>query len=463
MPEARQPVRKASSDVIFVLGAGVDKILGLPLLNTLFKDLSEFARGAGKGINKAIRAHAKRVPFDLQTYSGDEAENLGQKLLGSHPHLLSRILTALGKHPDAASDNVKAIKSLMSKLSVIKNENDLDETLVAQLSRMAGEPDAGVVDTLLDTNHIAFRPKIRQAMKALFSQVSGEIPNLTREEQEAFAEVIAILSNFEELLGNLFVGYFTKHLPDQRKYFYLAWLFWAYIRYREEGGRASRERSFYKTLSEVGPGGGIITFNYTDFFYPEARPCNGYFHGDSKSFIRFHKREYVTNNVQMREAMTLDRMEAFLTELQVDWTTDPPEVSLPGFIPPLAVKPIICTEYLERWYQCGQTIKAAKTIFIAGYSFSVADEHFNDLIRKGNPQANLIVVDPKIDAVIDRVCQTLNHDKTGLRSTQIQGLECKADARLTFVQAKAEDLNSDRVLEILRSTTPEPATAKKAV
>jgi hypothetical protein len=461
MPETRNAAHRVSSDVLFVLGAGVDRVLGLPLLNTLFKDLSEFARGVGKGINKAIRKHAKRVPFDLQTYSGDEAENLGQKLLGSHTHLLPKIVSALDKHPDSGSDNVSAIKSLMKKLSAIKNENELDESLVAKLARMAGEEASGVIDTLLDTNHIAFRPTIRQAIKTLFSQVSSEIPNLTREEQDAFAEVIAILSNFEELLGNLFTGYFTKHIPNQKKYFYLAWLFWAYIRYREDAGRANRERSFYKTLSEVGPGGGIITFNYTDFFYADARPRNGYFHGDSRSFIRFHTREYVANDVQMKEATTLDRMEAFIHDLHVDWTTDPPEVPVPALVPPLAVKPIICTEYLERWYECGQRIKGARTILIAGYSFSVADEHFNDLLRKGNPRAKLIVVDPKIDGVIDRVCHTLNHDKTRLRSTRIQGLECKADDRLMFVQAKAEDVSSDRLLTLLDDAPQVPPAPKK--
>ena len=57
--------------MIFVLGAGVDRVLGLPLLNTLFKDLSDFTRGPGKAINKAIRNHAKPLPLDLQTYGGD--------------------------------------------------------------------------------------------------------------------------------------------------------------------------------------------------------------------------------------------------------------------------------------------------------------------------------------------------------------------------------------------------------
>lgn len=446
---SHRPGGRAGNDVVFVLGAGVDRVLDLPLLNTLFRDLSDFVRGPGESINKAIRDHAKPLRFNLQTYGGDEAENLGQKLLGSHPHLLPRILAALEKHPDAANANVAAIKTLMTKLSAIADENELDEAMIAQLSRLAGEADAGVGDTLLDTNRIAFRPKVRQAMKALLTQVSAEIPNLNREEQEAFAEVITILSNFEELMASLFTGYFTKHIPDQKKYFYLAWLLWAYIRHREDAGRNRRDRSFYKTLSEVGPGGGIITFNYTDFFYGEERPQNGYFHGDSKSFIRFHKREYVTNNVQIKAANTLERMLDFINGLQVDWTTDPPEVSLPAIVPPLAMKPIICTEYLERWYECGQTIKKANKIVILGYSFSVADEHFNDLIRKGNKEAKLIVVDPVLEGVVTRVCQIVNQEQATLRSTNVQGFQCKAGGRLMFVKAKAEDIDSTKLIALL--------------
>ena len=219
--------------------------------------------------NKAIRSHVKSLRFNLQSYGGDEAENLGQKLLGSHPHLLPRILAALERHPETGNANVAAIKTLMTKLAAIANGNELDAAMIAQLSRLTGEESAGVGDTLLDTNHITFRPKVRQAIKTVFTQVSGEIPNLTREEQEAFAEVITILSNFEELMATLFTGYFTKHIPDQKKYFYLAWLLWAYIRHREDAGPL-RDGSFYKTLSEVGPAGGIITFNYTDFFYGNA-------------------------------------------------------------------------------------------------------------------------------------------------------------------------------------------------
>ena len=35
----------------------------------------------------------------------------------------------------------------------------------------------------------------------------------------------------------------------------------AYIRHREDAGRVQRDRSFYKTMSEVGPGGGVVNLH----------------------------------------------------------------------------------------------------------------------------------------------------------------------------------------------------------
>jgi hypothetical protein len=450
MQEFRTRPPQTHDGLVFVLGAGVDRVLGLPLVNTLFHDLSEFARGPGKTINKAIRSHAKPLPLDLENYSGDQAENLGQRLLGTHPHLLPAILKALDKHRDAANPRIKTIKILMNKLSVIANENELNETMMSELFKLAGQADSGATDTLLDPNHVAFRPKARDAIKAVFTQMLDEIPDLTPEERKAFSEVIALLSNFEELMADLFTGYFTKHVPNQKKYFYLAWLLWAYIRHKEAGARSKRDLSFYKTLSDYEiKGANIITFNYTDFFDNLTRPTSGYFHGSCNGFIRFRTREYVTTDIQANNATTLPLMATFIEGLQVDWKQTPPEVSLPALVPPLAMKPIICTEYLDRWYQCGQIVRNAKTLFIIGYSFGTADEHFNDLIRKGNKEARLVVVAPDIESVATRVCQTLNHNEGALREARINGLECKTDARFTFVRAKAEQIDSDRLSAIL--------------
>jgi hypothetical protein len=40
-------------------------------LTPLFEDLSDFTRGSGMAIKKAIQNRAKPLPLDLQTYGGD--------------------------------------------------------------------------------------------------------------------------------------------------------------------------------------------------------------------------------------------------------------------------------------------------------------------------------------------------------------------------------------------------------
>jgi hypothetical protein len=86
----------------------------------------------------------------------------------------------------------------MQKLTEIGQANELDEATMAELSRLAGATDPGVSDTLIDPQHVTFRPKARDAIKAVFTQVVDEIPNLTPEEKSAFQSVIALLSNFEQ-------------------------------------------------------------------------------------------------------------------------------------------------------------------------------------------------------------------------------------------------------------------------
>lgn len=446
--QLRRPVAKVNKDVIFVLGAGVDRALGLPLMNTLFHDLNTFANGPGKPVDKALRSHAKNLRFGLDAYASGEGERLAQKLLGTHPHLLAKLQTAIRKHPDQKSANIQAIRTVLTNLSQINRANLLKEETVSQLSKMGGEKDPGDVDTLLDTQHMVFSPVARQAIKR-FAAAPGEIPDLTPQEQEAFGEIAVLLSNFEEMMGLLFSGYCTKHLGNQKKYFYLSWLLWAYIREREQAGLSKRDYSFYKTLSEIGPGGGVITFNYTNFFCDQTRPSNGYFHGDCRSYIRFESREYVANDKATSEAKTIDQMVAVIEHLRVDWSKDIPVVDLPAFVPPLAVKPIICNEYLERWYECGQMIKSAQVLVILGYSFGFADEHFNDLIRKGNEDTRLVVINPSFEPVIDEVCRIIGQDSAILRVNNVCGLECKSGGRITFVKAKAEEILAENLRNLL--------------
>ena len=57
--EKKPAKNKVRNDIVFVLCAGVVRVLHLPSLNALFRDLNAFVSGPGADINKAIRGRVK--------------------------------------------------------------------------------------------------------------------------------------------------------------------------------------------------------------------------------------------------------------------------------------------------------------------------------------------------------------------------------------------------------------------
>ena len=50
---------------------------------------------------------------------------------------------------------------------------------------------------------------------------------------------------------------------------------------------------------------------------------------------------------------------------------------------------------------------------------------------------------------MNRVCQTVDQEKATVRSATLRGLQCQIGGRLTFVKAKAEEINSARLMTLL--------------
>jgi hypothetical protein len=435
-------------ETVFVLGAGVDVPFGLPTMTGLVGELARFASGDGKPVHDALRKHAKGMRFSLEKHTGDEGERFAEGLLSNRAHLLAPIQSALAKHPDPDSEVIQAITKVVEQLDSINTSNQLDAETVRVLAHVGGEDGLGAEDdTLLDTRGIGLSAAPRQAMRRIFQGLIRDVPGLTDDEKTALGEMVAAVSNFEEMLGDFFSGFFTKSVANQKKYFYLSWLFWAFIRYRAAEGKANRENSLYPVLSEITNGDSIITFNYTDFFCDQTRPTTGYFHGDAGSYIRLDTREYAANDDVVRQAETVAAMAAFIQGLDTDF--DAQRVHIPGIVPPLAVKPVICTEYLDRWYRCGEKIRAANRIVIIGYSFNLVDEHFNDLVRK-NHGARVVLVNPQASAIEESVCRALAFDRGGLNDMTIAGLRCRKGRNVTFASAKAEELTADKIGALLR-------------
>lgn len=438
------------SDVLFVLGAGVDVALGLPVMNNLLAELARFSESDGKKVDVAIRSHVKHMHFGIARYAGEQGEQLGERLMSSHAHLLPKLKSALTKHPDHDSGKVKAMLTVLENIQALNHANQLDSDTVKELSEIAGEKGTQGGDTLFSTRGWNFTPSPRQAMRKMFQGVLDEVSILDVEERRALEEVVSIAYNFEEMLGEFFSGFFTNNQPAKKKYFYLSWLLWAYIRHKAQAGKRLRDRSFYRTLSEVGVDAEVITFNYTNFFCDATCPKDGYFHGDCDSYIRFDSRQYIACDDAIRRATTVEGMAEFIGGLDVDWKEE--KVFIPAIVPPVTPKPVICTEYLERWYGAAVEIQKARRIVAVGYSFNdTADGHFNDLIRKGFNGKRLFVMNPGIEPVVEQVCRILGYDKRCLSAVSANGFDCQRGGQLMFVNAKAEDISPEILLRLLES------------
>lgn len=76
---------------LFVLGAGVDKSLGFPLMNDLMFELRKFKDGDGNGVHDALRKHVKGLHFDFDRYAGEKGTTVGSALLGGDGSTLSEL------------------------------------------------------------------------------------------------------------------------------------------------------------------------------------------------------------------------------------------------------------------------------------------------------------------------------------------------------------------------------------
>ena len=92
-----------------------------------------------------------------------------------------------------------------------------------------------------------------------------ELDGYTDEERQRVQFIVDATSNIEELLSLYFTRYLLGAQREQKKYLYIIWMLWAFLRYRS-ARRPAVVESIYDRFPALG--GKIITFNYTEFFQP---------------------------------------------------------------------------------------------------------------------------------------------------------------------------------------------------
>ena len=435
---------------VYILGAGVDCALGLPLADGLLRELDNFVKGDGAPISRALKdklGGGRRVRFSFEKYVANQGESFAERLL-TDQDLADTVESALKKVGGGPSEGTAAIRVMIGRLQAIRQQNELPDQTAVAVAAFAGESEEMADHTILRMRGVALNPVPRNAMLRIFREAEAQA-DLSSDEQEALGTLVAAMTNFEELLTELFAGFYSRKTTDMRNYLYVAWVLWAYMRSQsfEARKKLADHDNFYTHLSELGEDESVITFNYTSIYdLPTERTIR--FHGDCLSYIRHDRGELISDDQAVTTAQSLDALEDFIKNLDMD--VDQQRVFIPAIVPPSAMKPVINRDFITRWSRADEEMMSAELIIAIGYAFNRIDSHFNDLFRAAGPGKRVAVINPDLAGVRTDVCRLLGIEPATLSNVRMAGVSVHRSNQLLLVPQRGEEV-TDELLSAIRA------------
>ena len=430
---------------VYILGAGVDCALGLPLADGLLRELAAFVNGEGRGISSTLKAKlggGRRVRFSFDKYVANQGESFAERIL-TDSSIASAVESALAKANGSSSGGAAAVQTIIEKLGQIRAANELDEPTAAAVAELAGESAEMADPTMLRMRGVALNPSPRSAIVKIFRTVR-ESPDLSDPERQALGDMVAAMTNFEDLLTELFSGFYSRKNTEIRNYLYVSWILWSYMRWKSLSvdRNTSESPNFYGRITPFLDRESVITFNYTSFFdLPPDRTVR--FHGDCLSYIRHDRGELIENDEAVTDAEDVDALEEFIGSLDMDVDRD--RIFLPAIVPPSAMKPVINREFISRWAQAEEMMAEADLLVAVGYAFHRIDSHFNDLFRQAGSGKRLVVVNPDLDGARTAVCGLFGIDPSTLTSVRRAGVDVHQSGQLRLVPTRGEEVTEELV------------------
>ena len=408
-------------------------------MTSLMYELAAFAQGDGKPIDSELRKKLPYLQFTFSKFAGEQGDVLLTRLFGGDKDVAPTLRSAAKKLE--SSPEMAPVGKLVVQLCDMAEENRLTGESLKDLAHLAGETgQVAGAEPILDPRRLSMSPIPSNALRRAFQQVLVRGPDLSTKERDTLELFVAATSNIEELLSFFFARYATGTAADRKKYLYLAWMLWAFLQIRS-GRLGIRGQSIYKHLPRFGTN--VITFNYTNFFDQAMSARVLFFHGRLDQFLRMDTRELVTNHQDLDSALDVDRVANFLGSLRLD-VRESPAVDVPALVPPTSFKPLMSRQQLRTWVRADDLLQEAALVVIVGYSFGMADEHFNDLLRNGNPRARILVANPDQESA-RAACRVLGLPPDSLKATKRETLRLLVSNRLTWVDAGASDVTPELV------------------
>lgn len=406
--------------------------------------LAEFSHGEGKRIQQVLRKRLGRFQFSFDKYAMAQGENFATLMLND-PEAAARVRAALEHVDNGTGPGVRSLRALADQLKTIAEANSIEPEHATAIAELAGESEDMADETILSGRGLSLSPVVRTAiMRVLRQRVSEE--GLSQDDKRILDEVAASLVDVEELLTQLMAGFYSGDRSVLKKYLYVSWLLWAFMRVKSCAVPDDKPRGFYDVLDSLSGVGGVVNFNYTDFGrLVDTRVIR--FHGDCTAYIRQDRGRWISTDDRVEKCTDVESIASFLSELDID--VEKRRLFLPAIVPPCEMKPVIHKTFIERWADASKTMEKADLLVVVGYAFGPGDSHFNELFQSAAIESRVVVINPSAMGLVGHVCRLLDIQEDSLTKIEVNGFVVKGSPRIRFVGAVAEEINEDllRTLE----------------
>lgn len=425
---------------VIIIGAGVDKSNGInmPLANQLIIELVKFTENEGKLISEAVKKQLPNMRFSFKSFVKNGIDNILERDTQEETTKLVEKVNTLSENYN--TDRIKLFMAISSKLKDIKVGNFIDDDTIEIIKNIFNEDELPDIteNSLLDLKFFTFTDLFKKVIGRLLEESIGL---KQRSDEAGDIELYNLLLNefldFEKLLVDTFIGFYTKKNSDIKKYIYISWMLWAYLCWKEK--RISASLDELPVYSCIPQEWNIITFNYTSF----SRICNPnalYFHGALNEYIRLDNRNVV--GIDLNNLNTTDDIKNFLEGLNQNM--DKEIYYIPSIIPPLKLKPVISTKFLETWHKGKELIENAGELIVVGYSFASADEHINDILRQYKNK-KVTIINPAYKKLIPMLKNIYRVREDDFTETIIQGKSSLVLDDITIIGAKADEIELEKL------------------
>lgn len=430
------------SETVIICGAGVDKSPGLdfPLATELVPQIRQYLQtDEGKEIDKALRKILPGLRFSYDKFIKNAIDKLSNDFRGQVATIVENISREVEKEETGEEDKKlgNLISALLIKIQRLQEDVKLDTETEKLIKAVFGD-DIGTIDdeNIIELPKLTFSDVFNTVMRKVFER------SLNEPQHPILKHVRGNLMDFERLLMDNFIGFYTQSIPQMKNYMYLSWTLWAYLKSKENtilNGDSSHKLPFYSALPDDWR---LITLNYTSF--AEIRDSASlYFHGNLSEFVRMKDRQLcpIDNHHNINLAEFIENIVGDNTDFK---KTKNPLCVIPSIIPPLKMKPVLSNAFIETWYKTKEVITEASRLIVAGYSFNYADEHFNDIIRN-NKDKEISIIDPFAELVVANLENIFSYRMVDYVTNSFQGKKSYSKDNLQIVAATATEIDWDGI------------------